>query len=191
MKSKHTENGGEIIVSKEFRRLYAFLEKAVRKRKLFCLCKGFSTAKKELEKRGWIEISCQKQFDRTSNETKFISSVMDYNLGVLERNCVSVLKFMMTKNHSLREIFGKLVLNLYPNYLWCPHRNSIRWKQLRRDQIVNKFPRSTFTTKTGLMHILKNVHQFVPLSSITFYPRCYQVLIFILLSSFLFGNSLS
>ena len=57
----------------------------------------------------------------------------------------------------------------------CGHRRRIPWKSLLKDQTVNKFPSSFFTTKTGLYQSLQHLHWYSPQPVSTFFPRCHQV----------------
>lgn len=95
------------------------------------------------------------------------------------------------------EIIPKLVANFLPNYIWFPHRHQVKWKDLKHDQIINKFPRAVFTTKIGLLlalnpkssgeedcgwwkaslssHSKRTMALAQVTSSLFFFPRCYQV----------------
>ena len=54
-------------------------------------------------------------------------------------------------------------------------RRRIPWKYLLKDQTVNKFPSAFFTTKTGLLTSLQQLHWYSPQPVSSFFPRCYQV----------------
>ena len=54
-------------------------------------------------------------------------------------------------------------------------RRRIPWKYLLKDQTVNKFPSAFFTTKTGLLQSLQQLHWYSPQPVSSFFPRCYQV----------------
>ena len=61
---------------------------------------------------------------------------------------------------------------LYFNFIL---RRRIPWKYLLKDQTVNKFPSAFFTTKTGLLTSLQQLHWYSPQPVSSFFPRCYQV----------------
>ena len=82
--------------------------------------------------------------------------------------------------HNKKTIFLLLISEFLPNYLWISHRNDIRWNHLKTDQVVNRFPRVIFTTKTGLTRLLFESGSAAASVRDSFYPRCYEVINFIM-----------
>lgn len=101
----------------------------------------------------------------------------DININVLRENVEVFLKKDSNLKRPMKPdvIYTKLTKNFMPNHEWCGHRRRIPWKHLLKDQVVNKFPSSFFTTKTGLHQSLQHLHWYSPQPVSTFFPRCHQV----------------
>ena len=185
----------------EIKRIALLIEKSVRQKRVFCLGGAhFPSAKKALIKRGWIEVSAKSRSaigkhakllpyrtstSVTTGNIHLTGSTMmrveefasDINIQLLKEN----VEIFMKKESNFKRppkpdvIYAKLTKNFLPNYEWCGHRRRIPWKHLLKDQMVNKFPSSFFTTKTGLHQSLQQLHWYSPQPVATFFPRCHQV----------------
>lgn len=73
-------------------------------------------------------------------------------------------------------LVARLLRNVEPNLLWTWTRDSISFKHLSREQVVNRFPNTPFTTKYGLCETLQQLHWFSEASGVdTFVPRGYCI----------------
>jgi hypothetical protein len=46
-------------------------------------------------------------------------------------------------------LVGRLLKNVEPNLIWTWTRDTISYKHLTKDQLVNRFPNTVFTTKVS------------------------------------------
>ncbi|XP_071539355.1 uncharacterized protein [Panulirus ornatus] len=61
-------------------------------------------------------------------------------------------------------LVARLLRNVEPNFLWTWTRDSISFKHLSREQVVNRFPNTPFTTKVPMKRVrqaLTHVEQFI------------------------------
>ncbi|XP_064093298.1 LOW QUALITY PROTEIN: uncharacterized protein LOC135206044 [Macrobrachium nipponense] len=73
-------------------------------------------------------------------------------------------------------LVARLLRNVEPNFLWTWTRDSISFKHLSREQLVNRFPNTPFTTKYGLCETLQQLHWFSEAAGVdTFVPRGYCI----------------
>ncbi|XP_063842588.1 tubulin monoglycylase TTLL3-like [Scylla paramamosain] len=73
-------------------------------------------------------------------------------------------------------LVARLLRNVEPNLLWTWTRDSISFKHLSREQVVNRFPNTPFTTKYGLCETLQQLHWFSEAAGVdTFVPRGYCI----------------
>ncbi|XP_042230621.1 tubulin monoglycylase TTLL3-like isoform X2 [Homarus americanus] len=73
-------------------------------------------------------------------------------------------------------LVARLLRNVEPNFLWTWTRDSISFKHLSREQMVNRFPNTPFTTKYGLCETLQQLHWFSEAASVeSFVPRGYCI----------------
>lgn len=73
-------------------------------------------------------------------------------------------------------LVARLLRNVEPNLLWTWTRDSISFKHLSREQLVNRFPNTPFTTKYGLCGTLQQLHWFSEAAGVdTFVPRGYCI----------------
>ncbi|XP_045619331.2 LOW QUALITY PROTEIN: tubulin glycylase 3E [Procambarus clarkii] len=73
-------------------------------------------------------------------------------------------------------LVARLLRNVEPNFLWTWTRDSISFKHVSREQVVNRFPNTPFTTKYGLCETLQQLHWFSEAASVdTFVPRGYCI----------------
>nr|XP_040566088.1 tubulin monoglycylase TTLL3-like [Lepeophtheirus salmonis] len=174
------------------RRTAQNIERVARQKKIFCTGGHFNGARKALKRRGWIEINCHngrgpggcvKAASFSGGNPSIAhnqSDAHEYNLKVLKENLESTIKMLSSGNYKKISNFGehinyRLLKSFIPNYQWCLQRRRIVWKNLRRDQQVNKFPNAYFTTKIGLHYCLQNLHWFSSHPVSSFFPRCYEV----------------
>ncbi|KAF2354393.1 Tubulin-tyrosine ligase/Tubulin polyglutamylase [Trinorchestia longiramus] len=73
-------------------------------------------------------------------------------------------------------LVGRLLNNVEPNLIWTWTRDTVSYKHLTRDQLVNRFPNTIFTTKHGLCSTMQQLHWFseAPCAE-TFVPRGYCI----------------
>lgn len=163
------------------------IERAIRQKKIFCLGGCFPSTRKALIKRGWVEVASRTRsaigrpsnFPYANGQSGNLQNdeASDINMKLLRENIEAFFKKESNFKRPLKVeiIFAKLTKGFVPHYEWNSHRRRIPWKVLKKDQIVNKFPSSFFTTKTGLHQSLLQLHWYSPFPVSTFFPRCYQV----------------
>ena len=72
-------------------------------------------------------------------------------------------------------IMSRIVRKSMPILLWTLRRDDIDFRFLHKEQIVNHFTSTAFTTKAGLCTILNNLRFFEDLNAHLFFPRCYRL----------------
>ncbi|XP_022081053.1 tubulin monoglycylase TTLL3-like isoform X2 [Acanthaster planci] len=79
------------------------------------------------------------------------------------------------------DIYGmmsRMVRNNDPFFIWTCRRDTINFRFLRKETIVNHFAKNgAFTTKSGLCTHLRNLKWYEDLDADTFYPRSYKICI--------------
>lgn len=66
----------------ELNQTFKRMETAVIKKKVFYIGKGFTSAKKELRRKGWVEIQSisRETLDVTKNKVRYNSHIVDWNI---------------------------------------------------------------------------------------------------------------
>ncbi|XP_038067441.1 tubulin monoglycylase TTLL3-like isoform X1 [Patiria miniata] len=75
-------------------------------------------------------------------------------------------------------MMSRMVRNNDPFFIWTCRRDTINFRFLRKETIVNHFAKNgAFTTKTGLCTHLRNLKWYENMDADTFYPRSYKICI--------------
>ncbi|CAG0922783.1 unnamed protein product, partial [Notodromas monacha] len=136
-----------------------------------------------------------QQRSSSSGNAKFINhmfTILDgeyvgLRLALKRRSWLEVPHFMNKNSEMSLDALENLVYrslrsNRVPTFIWTNSKDLVR--SLHRNQIVSKFPTSTFTTKVGLCKCLQDVHwvlsepcfgQFKYSGAEEFFPRCYII----------------
>ena len=168
-----------------FKSIFAFVFNAARRRKVYCIGRGFTCAKRYLQQRGWINVGRGVANSKYAIKKTEAKTIVLHNLTMLRENAKVILRNMDPANngggsgnhhhYDKRTLFLLLIADFVPNYIWITHRTDVRWNYLKPDQSVNRFPRVVFTTKNGLNRILYDEDNCLAAARDRFYPRCYEL----------------
>ncbi|XP_077988340.1 tubulin tyrosine ligase 3-like [Glandiceps talaboti] len=167
-------------------------EKAMKNKKIFSIHGPYPVVRECLRKRGWVEKQYRYMAPHVFNKKKGCrgddsddsgdsdgsdsdddnkdddSDGDDDYAGHHEEN--------LEESDSIYGIMSRMVRNSTPSFIWTVRRDSIDYKYLRKDAIVNHYARNgSFTTKVGLCTNLRNLHWFEESDPDTFFPRCYKI----------------
>ena len=161
--------------------IFAFVFNAARRRKVYCIGRGFTCAKRYLQQRGWINVGRGVANSKYAIKKTDAKTAVLHNLTMLRENAKVILRNMdpanggSSHNYDKRTLFLLLISDFIPNYIWISHRNDVRWNYLKPDQAVNRYPRVAFTTKNGLNRVLYDEEVTLAAARERFYPRCYEL----------------
>ncbi|KAK2862477.1 hypothetical protein Q5P01_002010 [Channa striata] len=155
----------------------AFVEKAVKRHKVFSVQGPYPVIREALRARGWVEQQMnnpkKKTRQRHSNESRTSSTDVgdsddsDNDLEELEQEQVA---------DGLYDLMSRLVRNEMVYFYWTNRRDAINTNRLQKEQIINHFAKAgSLTTKAGLCVNLRNLHWFDSAAPDTFFPRCYRL----------------
>ncbi|XP_070558365.1 tubulin monoglycylase TTLL3-like isoform X3 [Ptychodera flava] len=164
-------------------------EKAMKTRKIFSIHGPYPVVRECLRKRGWVEKQYRYMaphvFKKKSNggdqsddsgDSDGSDSDDDNNNDDSDDDFAGNNDENLEDSDSIYGIMSRIVRNATPTFIWTVRRDSIDYKYLRKDTIVNHYARNgSFTTKVGICTNLRNLHWFQDIDPDTFFPRCYKI----------------
>ncbi|XP_046402221.1 uncharacterized protein LOC124168144 isoform X2 [Ischnura elegans] len=198
-----TKSAGRIsthrkITCERLKELKVIVDKAVKENKTFCIHGCCPAVRNALRQRGWIE----KRW-RESRSTIIIPSVVKRSRKARSTNDMSLARSasrsscynVSTYHYEISEsssskikdyegglieeednIISRMLRNVEPALVWSARADTFEWGMIPKHQTINRFPRTSFTTKVGLCNYLQQMHWFYESGiSDTLFPRCYCV----------------
>ncbi|XP_071960239.1 tubulin tyrosine ligase 3-like isoform X2 [Antedon mediterranea] len=160
-------------------------EKAIKLKKVFSIQGPYPVVRECLRNREWVEKQYRSMAPHTHKAKKMATS--DYDSDDSDNDddqdqdngChgdSDEEDGFPGDSDGLYGTMSRVVRNAAPNFMWTCRRDSIDFKLLRKDTIVNHFAKNgSFTTKVGLCTNLRNLHWFDNINPDEFFPRCYKV----------------
>ncbi|KAM3622106.1 uncharacterized protein V6R79_020457 [Siganus canaliculatus] len=160
--------------AERLRRIKAFVDKAVKMHKVFCVQGRYPVVRAALQARGWVERR-MPLLKRHTHRCQKGEGVANLKAPVDGNDNNSDDAEAEEDSDGVYDLMSRLVKNEMVYFYWTRSRNVI-CKNTNKDQMVNYFVRTdSFTTKVGLCVNLRNLNWFDSADPNTFFPRCYVV----------------
>lgn len=150
---------------------------AVRQHKVFTVRGCYSTVRRALIERGWVEkIDHPKSKNAFSghNPTNYLWDEILQHLP--QRKPGESRRAHISKCE--RNICSRFLEHSHIDLLWTVRREKSDWVDISKNQVmlINRFSKAPFTSKEGLCEALKDFHWYYEEGiSDAYFPRCYNV----------------
>ncbi|XP_033644540.1 tubulin monoglycylase TTLL3-like [Asterias rubens] len=165
-------------------------EKALKMKKVFTIQGPYPVVRECLRSRDWVEKqyrtmaphkvkrkqgSDDNDTDDTDDDDDDDNNDTGYNMAPVDSDDDDN---GLGDSDNIYGIMSRIVRNSDPFFIWTCRRDTINFKFLRKETIVNHFAKNgAFTTKSGLCTHLRNLKWYESMDADSFYPRSYKICI--------------
>jgi tubulin monoglycylase TTLL3/8 len=134
--------------SERVRRIKVLAEKITRAKKVFQIKGGYRTVRKSLKSRGWVEIDHHNLPNKYTSIKKDNEHQSDSDNDDDDTNEIdSDVEEEESEEYAM---LCRAVRNCDPNFIWTLKRCDVLYNYLKKDQTVNHFSGTFFTTKVSI-----------------------------------------